>query len=131
MIAPVVHFPGNCAEAIAFYEQIFTVTRKDVSYTQEAPPDSGIEVTADNKNQIMHSDLMFNGSLINMSDDTSIPAAGIDRLNVFFATVDEVCDAFNKLKEGGKVIVELGPQFFSRMYGSVEDRFGIMWQLIC
>ena len=33
-------------------------------------------------------------------------------------------------KKGGKVMVELGPQFFSPMYGSIEDRFGVRWQLI-
>ncbi len=33
--------------------------------------------------------------------------------------------AFNILKENGKIIVELDTQFFSSIYGSAEDRFGI------
>ena len=51
-------------------------------------------------------------------------------IDVFMNSVEEVETAFQKLKEGGEVIVELGPQFFSPMYGSIKDRFGVTWQLI-
>jgi PhnB protein len=50
--------------------------------------------------------------------------------NVFMETENEVREAFENLKAGGSVLVDLGPQFFSKMYGSVVDRFGISWQLI-
>jgi PhnB protein len=36
---------------------------------------------------------------------------------------------FKALKEGGKVHVDLGPQFWSKLYGYVVDKFGIGWQL--
>lgn len=38
--------------------------------------------------------------------------------------------AWEKLSEGGKVLMELDKYFFSEYYGWVEDRFGVSWQLI-
>lgn len=38
---------------------------------------------------------------------------------------DRIALVFNILKENGKIIVELDTQFFSSIYSSVEDRFGI------
>jgi PhnB protein len=51
-------------------------------------------------------------------------------LNVFFKKNEEVCEAFESLKENGQIDVELGPQFFSPMYGSIIDKYRVKWQLI-
>lgn len=131
MISPAIHFNGNCKEAIKFYEYVFDATDINIDYFRDAPPSPGFTVTEDMKDLVMHSSINICGTFVNMSDsqDLIIPGNMIC-LNVFFQTADEVCLAYEKLKEGGKVIVELGPQFFSKMYGSIEDKFGIKWQLI-
>ena len=36
--------------------------------------------------------------------------------------------AFNRLEDGGQVIMALQETFWSKLYGSVTDRFGIQWQ---
>lgn len=41
--------------------------------------------------------------------------------------IDEI---WNKLSEGGKVLMEIGEYPFSKRYGWVEDKFGLSWQLI-
>jgi len=132
MIAPAIHFPGNCAEAIALYQKAFNVTINSIDYYRDASPDSGMTISKDEHNKVMHADLTICGSRVNMSDGNpnEIIPGNIIVLNVFFDSGDDVRKAFNILKENGKIYVELGPQFFSAMYGSVEDRFGIRWQLI-
>lgn len=131
MISPAIHFPGNCAEAIEFYKEVFNATDINIAYVREAPSGSGITVSEDTRNQVMHASITLCGTQINMSDSQDELITG-NRfiLNVFLDSADLVCDTFHKLKEGGKIIVDLGPQFFSPLYGSVEDRFGIHWQLI-
>jgi PhnB protein len=131
MILPTIHFPGNCNEAIAFYEQAFDVTEKQVSFYRDAPPDSGITITEDMLDLVMHASITICGTKFNCSDtQKEIVPGNMILFNVFMETEDEVRNAFEKLEVGGNVVVNLGPQFFSKMYGSVVDRFGIKWQLI-
>jgi PhnB protein len=40
-----------------------------------------------------------------------------------------VVAAFNKLKKGGEVIMEVQETFFSTCYAYLIDRFGVSWQL--
>ena len=132
MISPAIHLPGNCAEAIALYQKAFDMTVNSIDYYRDAPSDSGMEISKDDSEKVMHAELTICGSRVNMSDSgaNDIVAGNMIVLNVFFKSSDGVDKAFHVLKEGGKVVVELGSQFFSSMYASVEDRFGIRWQLI-
>jgi PhnB protein len=45
-------------------------------------------------------------------------------------TIAEVTALYNTLSDGGKVIEKLAPMFWTSMYGMVEDRFGICWQVM-
>jgi len=37
---------------------------------------------------------------------------------------------FDKLKEGSSIEMELQETFFSKFYGSLRDKFGIIWQVM-
>lgn len=131
MISPAIHLPGNCKEAIDFYEKAFNATDKYIDYYRNAPSEPGFAVTEDMKDLVMHASLTISGTQVNFSDSQEVINAGnMICLNVFFQSADEVCQAYDRLKEDGKVVVELGPQFFSTMYGSIEDKYGVKWQLI-
>ena len=49
-------------------------------------------------------------------------------MSLVSADTEEIKDAFHKLKEGGSVKLELQETDWSKMYGQVEDKFGILWQ---
>lgn len=103
-----------------------------IEYYRNAPPDSGMEITDDDLDKVMHAELVICGSRVNMSDGDpdEILTGNRIMLNVFVGESDDVRKAFDVLKADGKVYSEPGPQFFSPMYASVEDRFGVRWQLI-
>ncbi|MDF2542473.1 MAG: phnB [Herbinix sp.] len=131
MISPAFHFTGNCNEAINFYEEVFDAIDKQVEYYRDAPSKPGFLITDDMKDLVMHGTMTICGTPVNFSDTLEKTSVGnMICLNVFCQSSDEVCRIYHKLKEDGQVIVELGPQFFSSMYGSVIDRYGIKWQLI-
>ncbi len=44
-------------------------------------------------------------------------------------SMEKVKSAFEILKEGGKVTMELQETFWSKYFGSVEDKFGVNWLL--
>lgn len=50
-------------------------------------------------------------------------------LYVICDTVEEVDGLFNKLSEGGKVLMPLAAYPFSERLGWVQDKFGVSWQL--
>lgn len=50
-------------------------------------------------------------------------------LAVVNKNMDEIKSIFNKLKEGGTVVMDLQETFWSKLYGQVTDKFGIIWQL--
>ena len=35
--------------------------------------------------------------------------------------------AWDTLKNGGQIYMELAPSFFAKLHGSLRDRFGINW----
>jgi len=51
-------------------------------------------------------------------------------LMVNCGTKDEVASKWEKLSEGGEVLMPLGKYPFSDYYGWVQDRFGLSWQLM-
>lgn len=131
MIVPTINFPGTCHEAITFYETVFHMTEKTVTYYRDAPPNSGMTITEDMLDRVMHASITMCRTKFNCSDSQSgVVPGNMILFNVFMESEDEVRATFEKLTIDGEVVVALGPQFFSKMYGSVVDRFGIKWQLI-
>jgi predicted 3-demethylubiquinone-9 3-methyltransferase (glyoxalase superfamily) len=51
-------------------------------------------------------------------------------LSIACKTKDEVNELWNKLSEGGKVLMELGAYPFSERYGWTQDKYGLSWQVI-
>jgi len=45
-------------------------------------------------------------------------------------TVDNVSALYNKLLKDGKEVEALAPVFWASMYGIVEDKFGVNWQVM-
>lgn len=131
MISPVIHFSGKCLEAIRLYEKAFNITEKQVSFYRDAPYDNGMNITKDMLDLVMHSTITLCGTKFNMSDTTEYLNVGdMVCFNVFMDTEDEVKNAYEVLSYDGEIIQEIGPQFFSKLYAVVVDRFGIRWQLM-
>ena len=45
-------------------------------------------------------------------------------------TEGEIDKLFEKLSDGGQVLMPLGPYPFSEKFGWVNDKYGVSWQLI-
>jgi len=131
MFLTTIHFPGNCDEAISFYKDALGAEVKDISHFQDAPKDAEIEALALPPNFVMHSLISIHGSLVSMTDGVETKPTG-DNFTFFITadTVDEVRALYAKLLEGGKEVEALAPVFWASMYGIVEDRFGINWQVM-
>jgi PhnB protein len=128
-----INFHGNCREALDFYQQVFKTEAPEVMTFGDAPPDSGFPTNEENKDLVMHTALDIYGTTIMFSDilpeETLVEGNNISMV-IMLKELAEIRELFDKLKDGGSVEMELHEAFFSKLYGSVKDRFGIIWQIM-
>lgn len=126
------YFNGNCREAVEFYADVFNTEIPTIMTFGEAPPNPEYTLPEEAKNLVMHTFLMITGSKVMFSDvfpGSPFIAGNNISLTVVSKNEDELIGFFNKLKEGGKVSMEIQETFWSKCYGSLRDKFGIEWQL--
>lgn len=137
MIIPNMWLNGTADEAAQFYTEAlpYTEVTGKVRYPEEGLPEfqrqfAGTTMTAD----LSVDDCAL--MLINGDDSLSLTPAISFMLNfdvLEWGTPErveqEIRKSWAKLTEGGTVRMELGSYPFARLYGWVEDRFGVNWQL--
>lgn len=131
-LIPYLVLNGTASEAIAFYEQALGA---EVLYKQtfgEMPENPEFPLPAEAKNRVGHATLKIGESHLMLSDTfPGQPHQTGDQVTICISLGDKA-DAeriFAKLQEGGQVHMPLQETFFSPAYGSVRDKFGIIFQI--
>lgn len=125
-------FEGNCREAVEFYAHVFGTDKPEIMSFGDAPPDPDFTLPKEAENLVMHARLQIAGSNVMFSDvfpGTNFVKGNNISLAVVDKSEDELKSIFHKLKEDGKVNMELQETFWSKLYGQVTDKFGVEWQL--
>ena len=126
-----VNFSGNCREAVEYYAKVFKTKEPKIMTYDEMPPDPDFDVSEDIKKWVLHTSLDISGSTVMFSDVfPGMPLVIGNNVSLTIITDDEteIRDAFDRLKVEGRVDMELQETFWSKCFGSVEDKFGIIWQ---
>jgi PhnB protein len=126
------NFPGNCLEAMNFYEKhlgakiLMKSTFAEMSSTgapQNLPP--GLKPSG-----IVHARFALGDTIVMASDG---PKAEPMRSAYICLAVDSNEEAeriYKALTEGGEVFMSMGEQFFAYRFGQFRDKFGINWMVI-
>ncbi|QDQ00756.1 VOC family protein [Lysinibacillus fusiformis] len=125
-------FNGNCREAVSFYEKIFNTDKAEIMTFGDSPQNPDYQLPEEAKDLVMHTRLSILGSNVMFSDTfPGSPFTVGNNVTLALVTNDEaqLRSAYEGLKEGGKVTMELQETFWSKCYGSLTDKFGIEWQL--
>lgn len=131
MISPVIHFNGNCLDAIKLYERAFPLDNKEVYMYEEAAKDDSLKVNKAMFGKVMHSTITLSGTKFNMSDvEEDIIKGDMVCFNVFLKNPEEVLTAYKVLGETGTIVEEPGEIFFARLFTVVIDEYGIRWQIM-
>jgi len=127
-----INFNGNCREAVEFYAEVFGTETPQIMTFGETPPHPDYPLPDEAKHLVMHTRLNIDGSNV-MFSDVFPGMPFVEGNNISLAIVnknrDEIQSMFDKLKEGGKVEMELQETFWSKLYGQVTDKYGTIWQL--
>ncbi len=125
-------FDGNCREAFDSYRSCFGGEFTAMMTFGDGPPDMGVPDAF--LDRVMHASLPVGPSVLMGSDSVpgfGPPMAAGNNFSVF-AHADSRADAertFAHLSDGGRVGMPMQDMFWGGYFGSLEDRFGISWQI--
>lgn len=133
-VFPYLNFDGNGQEAAHFYAEVLGGELAGISTYGEAP-DTG-DMPEEVKDMVMNAQINFNNGNTLMISDVP-PGMGMPpfqtgnnmSVTVLFDDIEEARGVFNKLADGGTISMELQETFWSPLYGSLTDKFGIDWQI--
>jgi PhnB protein len=130
-IEPYLFFPGNCEEALAFYQGVFGGSVVNVMRFGDVPPGehpSPPELSA----KVMHATFV-SGDITLMASDSTEQKAGAEAervaLSIGLADAEAGQKLFDGLAAGGKILQPYTKQFWGATFGMVTDRFGIDWMI--
>jgi PhnB protein len=81
---------------------------------------------------VIHAALMLGGdALLMASDDPTGDGSGVKgaAINLTLDDVDDARRIFDALADGGSIEMALGETFWSPLFGSCVDRFGVTWMV--
>lgn len=128
------NFNGNCREAVDFYADVFNAEKNEVMTFGEGPQDSEHPIPKEAESLIMHTFLNISGMKIMFSDvfpGMPFKAGNNISITILENDTEKIRLWFDKIKVGGTVEMDLQQTFWSKLYGSLTDKFGVPWQFSC
>ncbi|HLY68606.1 MAG TPA: VOC family protein [Puia sp.] len=130
-LIPYLNFAGNAEDAIEFYKNALDGELLMLTRYGESP----VQSAEDEKQKIMHARIQFGGDNIIMISDTMkgspFSTNGNIQLSIGLDDEAKTNEIFNKLSEGGKVVMPVAKQFWGDIFGMLQDKFGVNWMLNC
>ncbi|TAA69755.1 VOC family protein [Planococcus salinarum] len=134
-IFPYLNFDGHGQEAAHFYVNVLDAELSGLVTYGEANGSELEGIPEEAKDMVMNAEIILkNGQSFMISDVP--PGMGIPfrkgnnvSLTITPDNEEEAHTIFGTLAEGGEIAMELQETFWSPLYGSVTDRFGIEWQI--
>ena len=118
-------FSGQAEEAMSFYLSLFDESQV-LSIRRYGPNEAGVE------GSVMHATFSLGGQQL-MCIDSSVQHAftftPAISLYVACLSVEEIDRLFERLSEGGQVLMPLDAYPFSERFAWIADRYGVSWQL--
>jgi PhnB protein len=124
------HFGGNCAEALRFYERhlggkiLGTMNYGEMPEPKNFPP--GMETA------VMHARIVIGDTTL-MASDTPPESFQPMRSAYLVLGVDSNEEAervYALLCEGGETVMPLGETFFAFRFAMLRDKFGTPWMIV-
>ena len=129
MIKPYLMFNRECDEAFKLYQKAFDGEMLHIQKYGDMPPNPEFPVAEDDKDLVLHAELKLTetGSIMGSDGKRDSQDGGKVSISVELASEESAKNAWNVLKDGGSVHMDLQPTFFAKLHGSLVDKFGVTW----
>ena len=127
-------FKGETKEAVELYAKLFEAKNVTLSTFGDMPENPAHPVPEEAKHLVMHALIELEDGIKMMFSDTfpGSPQVTVgDNITIAYMSDDEqhIRSIFEGLADGGNVTMPLQETFWSKCYGQVTDKFGVLWQL--
>ncbi|WP_332695613.1 VOC family protein [Halalkalibacter lacteus] len=98
----------------------------------EMPENPEFRIPVDAKDRVLHAHLKVGNTDLMISDTFPGQPYQIGSqvtVAIMINNVEKSKEVFEKLQEGGQVVMPLQETFWSPSYGQVTDKFGVAWQI--
>lgn len=132
-LSPYLMLNGNAADAISFYSDVFNAHIESIELYKDWPQEMDGDIPVGYGDKIMHAHLVIGSSDIMIADTYPGQAYILGSAITLMVSLGEVGEAnilFEKLSDGGEVIIPFESTSFSPGYAQVKDKFGIEWQIV-
>lgn len=132
---PYLNFEGEARAAAQFYTEVLGAELAGISTYGETPGTESPDMPEEAKNMVMNAQLnLKNGDVLMISDvppGMGIPFQKGNNISLTVTTddIEEAKTLFEKLADGGSIVMELQETFWSPLYGNLTDKFGTDWQI--
>lgn len=129
MIKPYLMFNRECSEAFNLYEKAFYGEIVSLQKYGDMPANPDFPIADEDKELVLHAQLKLTDTGYIMGADSRKELSAGDQvsISVELDSEERAWYAWNLLKDGGTVNMELQPTFFSKLHGSVKDKYGVTW----
>ena len=127
-------FNGNCEEAFSFYKSALGGEFINKQFYSDMPTNPDQPIPDELKSKIMHIEYKFDDVVVMGSDGMGeIPLKIGNNVGLMLDLSDEKEQEsiFNKLSDGGNILMPLQDTFWGARFGAFYDKFGIVWNLNC
>lgn len=129
-LIPHISFPGNTREALTYYHEILGGEVGFSTYGEFGAAPEGHEA----HDKVMHAQLINDTVRIMAADHVEGFGPGVtfgDSIQLSLVGPEEakLTEAFNRLADGGKIVMPLEKQVWGDIYGACVDKFGIYWMV--
>lgn len=128
------NFPGNAEDAFRFYRSVFGGEFSSLVRFKDMPME-GVSLSAEAAGKIMHIALPIGANDLLMASDSleSLGQRLIQGNNIYISvhpeSKAEADRIFRGLSAGGAVEMPIADQPWGDYYGSLKDRFGVLWMV--
>ena len=131
---PYLNFDGHCAEAMAFYAQLFGGQIMHQMRFSDMPPSEGMPpLPPEAQSRLMHAHLTVNGASLMMHDDFpeySGSAMSAPTGVTLHLHVDDTDAWYTRaIDAGASSTLEPHDAFWGDRYAQVKDPFGHLWSI--
>ena len=118
---------GNAREAMEFYHSVFGGELKVNTFGEFGSDDPALA------DKVMHAMLTTPRGYVLMASDTA-PGMSLTRGNAITVSLsgdpgEGLEEAWDKLADGGEVLLPFEKQMWGDLYGQCVDRFGVPWMV--